>query len=32
MKHVHWLYIVIGALVLYLGYSWYQSNAATASS
>jgi hypothetical protein len=32
MKHVHWMYVIIGVLVLYLGYSWYQSSQATAST
>jgi|HubBroStandDraft_5_1064220.scaffolds.fasta_scaffold321341_2 hypothetical protein len=32
MKHTHWLYIVIGVLVLYLGYSWYQTTQPTAST
>lgn len=25
MKHVTWLYVVIGALLLFLGYNYYQS-------
>ncbi len=32
MKHVHWLYVVIGVLVVYLGYSWYMSSQTTATS
>jgi uncharacterized membrane protein YczE len=32
MKHHHWLYVVIGVLVLYLGYSWYQTSSLGSSS
>jgi hypothetical protein len=32
MKHIHWLYVVIAVLVLYLGYSWYQTNSNAATS
>lgn len=32
MKQTHWLYIVIGVLVLYFGYSWYKTNSSVASA
>jgi hypothetical protein len=32
MKHWHWAWIIVGVLALYLGYSWYQTSAASAAS